>query len=529
MALVGWKEKSQAASATVIWDVDTGPASRDEPPGPHQLVSTLPAMAHCCRKAAFALLLARQRAMLPPGSPLLDGRYIPAQWALPLQASALSQHVKQAADAARRAGRPAPAYIVKPDGGSQGDGITIETDPCRPGASFGGASGERVVQQYVSQPLLRDGLKFDLRLYVLVTSVAPLRAFLYHEGLARFAVDPYAAPSRENMRNVHMHLTNYSLNKNAAGFKRSDAGDGGNDGSKRAVSSLLAALEAEGKVADAEQLWKDLGALVGRALAVLQPSLALARAAGASQPRFKLLGFDVLLDAKAQPWLIEINDHPSLRTDAAYDEPGQYSINGLNSVPSPVDEAVKVPMLADSLRLVAELCAQRRLPTRPRPTDSGGVCGTNFFAVSLEPAEEESLSLLRRLARLFEVHAPAASRREAASSALPAGQDPLAVPGLRWRGAMPFNTFLEAGGLLARAGGGQQGTRLHRHDADLIVLSVCGKGGSMDVHDFGEACAKVARRISPASTAHAHELLSALLDAHYGEAEAADSRNHHKP
>lgn len=65
----------------------------------------------------------------------------------------------------------------------------------------------------MAKPLLIDGCKFDLRIYVLLTSVRPLRAFVHREGLARFATQPYAAPSAANLRDAFMHLTNYSLNK----------------------------------------------------------------------------------------------------------------------------------------------------------------------------------------------------------------------------------------------------------------------------------------------------------------------------
>jgi hypothetical protein len=69
-----------------------------------------------------------------------------------------------------------------------------------------------VVSRYIPNPLLINSLKFDVRLYVLVTSFEPWRIYIYNEGLTRFASESYVANTNKNT-NRYAHLTNYSINK----------------------------------------------------------------------------------------------------------------------------------------------------------------------------------------------------------------------------------------------------------------------------------------------------------------------------
>ena len=50
-----------------------------------------------------------------------------------------------------------------------------------------------VVQQYLSSPYLINDSKFDMRIYVYVSSYDPLRIYVCDNGLARFASVKYVS------------------------------------------------------------------------------------------------------------------------------------------------------------------------------------------------------------------------------------------------------------------------------------------------------------------------------------------------
>jgi len=78
----------------------------------------------------------------------------------------------------------------------------------------------------LSDPLLINDKKFDLRIYVLVTSIGTnngeATAFIADEGLVRFCTEDYNAPEKDNLHNLLSHLTNYSLNKLSDKYVKTD-------------------------------------------------------------------------------------------------------------------------------------------------------------------------------------------------------------------------------------------------------------------------------------------------------------------
>ncbi len=198
-------------------------------------------------------------------------------------------------------------FIAKPERGTGGQSITITRDV----ASIADKAGY-VVQRYVDNPRLVDGKKGHIRLYGLVTSLDPFRAYLYRDGIVRFAPERYDT-SDEGLANVHRHVTNTALHHDHPDLVVSEDPKQENVGAVWSLNAYLEQLGSSGL--DIEAIRAELRALVVGFLQVLAREglfAAQAKAAPRHAFPFKLFGLDVLIDADGKPWLIEAQRKPAL-------------------------------------------------------------------------------------------------------------------------------------------------------------------------------------------------------------------------
>ncbi|XP_076759750.1 putative tubulin polyglutamylase TTLL9 [Xylocopa sonorina] len=210
--------------------------------------------------------------------------------------------------------QPGATWIVKPAGRSQGKGIflfrklkdlsewrtkefppQLETTPVE---TF-------IVQKYVENPYLLAGRKFDLRIYALVTSFDPLKAWLAREGFARLSGELFDLGNIDDSR---VHLTNMAIQLKIQG---DESREQTKKGCKWALIKVREYLTARHGVVAVEALLQRIAGVIMASLLAVQPVIMQGKNS------FELYGYDILLDEDLTPWLLEVNASPSLTgTDA---------------------------------------------------------------------------------------------------------------------------------------------------------------------------------------------------------------------
>ena len=164
-----------------------------------------------------------------------------------------------------------------------------------------------------------------------------------------------------------MHLTNYAVNKKNEKFEFNDDAANTDEGSKWTLSGFRDWCSSNGH--DYGLLWAKISKMCVKTIAAIQPHLesqystvsdAMTKTSGLSSSGrmgsgngsggssagnhvdngdhgfhcFEMLGLDVLIDHKLEPWLVEGNHSPSLTTD------------------TPLDRQIKESLIRDTLMIV---------------------------------------------------------------------------------------------------------------------------------------------------------------------------------
>lgn len=243
--------------------------------------------------------------------------FMPETYVLPSELDDFEERRSEAASAAA-------IWIVKPYAAYCGRGIFLMPNSAEVPAYV--LEERAVVSRYIDQPYLINGLKSDIRLYVLVTCWHPLIAYVFDNGLVRFATEAYTLDP-DNLDNRTAHITNYTLNKRSGNFKATTAvGDDGT-GSKWTVDALRARLVADAGQRAADAAWLAVDDLLTKTCIAAEPDMLesfdkYVPESCKAQPHatvFQLFGFDVMFDARLKPWLLEVNLDPALGTDSPLD------------------------------------------------------------------------------------------------------------------------------------------------------------------------------------------------------------------
>ena len=156
-----------------------------------------------------------------------------------------------------------------------------------------------------------------------------------------------------SLKKRYVHLTNYSVNKrNIEGYVKNndkakddsmiEEGGEGPSSSKWNLLQLKSQFEKLG--IDFKETKSKIKDVIIKTLISVEPHIVNTQQRNTKHRNvcFEVYGFDILLDSKLKPWLLEVNISPSLSSS------------------SPLDKKIKTMLICDTLNLVGVAAYDRK-------------------------------------------------------------------------------------------------------------------------------------------------------------------------
>jgi len=204
----------------------------------------------------------------------------------------------------------------------KGTGIALVTDEVEQnlrnlyqnGTLCGDILRNYLIQDFVHNPLLLKGHKFDFRMFMLIASTNPLIVY-YHDGFLRLSLQEYDSKSTDKS----VHVTNTALSRSLFQMAKENGtynGMGENDLKNLQLwmmDELQEYLLKEGIISDPNWLDNYLRPEFKKAMIHLMRMSQHSFLKSSSL--YELFGLDFMMDSDLKLWFIEANARPALEGD----------------------------------------------------------------------------------------------------------------------------------------------------------------------------------------------------------------------
>lgn len=218
-------------------------------------------------------------------------KFIPPAFEFPHMIEHFKNHVKKNPD----------KKFVQKNGDNRGVKI-VSVDEI----NFEATSKGTFYQEFIENPLLIDGRAFDMGVYVLISSINPLRIYRFKsEVLLRFCPEPYHPFDAGNIDKYVVYESQKTI------FEMPSL----KEMCTKMGFSFKASFEAHmsSRSFDVEELWIQVDdAIVSLVLSNEQNLIAKAKEFGPTDHFFELVRFDFIIDDEFQVHLMEVNMSPNL-------------------------------------------------------------------------------------------------------------------------------------------------------------------------------------------------------------------------